>query len=205
MLPLVFDEAAWRVPATPDDVADAASFLLASCESDTSDARTAAVTRLLAAYAYTRAELVLAMRELPRYAKASHRFGRGLNIADVAEIIDENRRLRASIAKGGLSEAQVSRLLEITPNLSADAFGVVGHGEHGARYAITAVAREALGLPALPPRQELLLAYNPQDPTARVPLGLRAHRDVDEPAADAPALPAPPSATIHRLPPREGA
>lgn len=166
MRPSVWDEAAWRIPAGAAEVAEAASFLLAACESGTTAERTSTITRLLSTYRYTRAELYHAMTEVPRYPKASHRFGRGLNLADVEDVIAEHRRLRAAAQRGVVSESEMRRLLEADPSVSAEDFGAGGTGEQGTRYVLKREARERL----MPERRK--------------------------------ALPAPRSATIHRLPPR---
>lgn len=199
--PSLLDEAGWTVPAEPSEAAEVVAFLLPLIEADASEGRAVALTGMFAARGFSRAELYHVCNELPWLPKARHTFGnQGLGLGDVQALVDEVRTLRRALSANSLTPAQVDRIALLDPAL-AGGFGVRGVDESGGtRYALKAERRAArLGLP-VPPRRELLLAHNPQDPAARVPLGLRARHDVDEAAPDAPTLPTP-TATIHRLPP----
>ena len=96
-LPSVLNREAWRTPAGQGDYAAAASHLMSLCEPDASDQRQQVMTRLLASYDYTRAELLLAMREVPRDPEAGHNYGRGFSVADLHRIVADHRQARQQL------------------------------------------------------------------------------------------------------------
>ena len=96
-LPSVLKSDVWEQPATPDDYLAAASHLMTVCEPEATDARQQTMTKLLASYDYTRAELLLAMREVPRDPEASHNYGRGFNVADVHRTVKAHREARSRL------------------------------------------------------------------------------------------------------------
>lgn len=122
----------WKLPATASDIQAAAAHLIAAVEPEASSERVAVVTRLLAAYGYTRAELLLAMRELPRDPEASHNFGRGLNLADVERIVRGSRQMRARLLRPATMSA-ITALVEAHPELSLQDFRCCGFDERGER------------------------------------------------------------------------
>lgn len=89
----------WSIEATEEEVMEAAAFLITAVEPEASDQRVQMIARLLKMRDYTRAELLLVMRELPFDSDAAHNYGRGLNPADVERIIQANREIRAKATK----------------------------------------------------------------------------------------------------------
>lgn len=85
------------------------------------------LTRLMGMRDYTRAELVLAVQRVPFDSRASHNFGRGLNVADVERVIMEHRKLRAMIDRV-VTEFQMRKLCEeFATEIEPDHFGVCGY------------------------------------------------------------------------------
>lgn len=123
----MFDKATWAIPATKPELATAAEFLVSVVEPDASSERAALLGRLLAMRDYTRAELILAMQRVPFDGRASHNFGRGLNVADVERVIMEHRKLRAMLDRT-LTAFQMRRLCDEFPTeVHPDHFGICGY------------------------------------------------------------------------------
>lgn len=86
----------------------------------------AVFARLLSSYDYTRAELLLAMREVPRDPE---RFGgRQATVQDVERVVSKNRRLR-SMLKRAVSTGEVGELCTAFPEIDPDGFRCCGFDE----------------------------------------------------------------------------
>lgn len=134
--PSVVDGRAWLVAATADDVAEAASFLRSATEMGLrpeqrlTDGEFATFVRLLDSYDYTRAELMLAMREVPR---DPDRFGgAGVTVRDVERVIRRHRELRARLQQRVTARTR-DELLVAFPELDPEAWGCVGFDERKER------------------------------------------------------------------------
>jgi len=117
---------AWSTPATEDDVAEAAKYLITAVEPDASDQRAKTIFRLLKTQDYSRAELLLAMKKLPFDPEASHNYGRGFNPADVERIVEENRKTRARLQQPLSSEQRDEMIAEHPEEIAPDAFHCCG-------------------------------------------------------------------------------
>jgi hypothetical protein len=83
--------------------------------------------RLLAAYDYTRAELIYAMREVPRDPE---RFGgRGVTIQDVERIVRQSRTMRARLDQQIDEEALGELLAEFPDDLGREDFRCSGFNQ----------------------------------------------------------------------------
>jgi hypothetical protein len=118
------------MPATQEDCQAAATHLLTATEMGlsqerrTSDEEKMAFMRLLAAYDYTRAELIYAMREVPRDPE---RFGgRGVTIQDVERIVRQSRTMRARLDQQIDEEALGELLAEFPDDLDREDFQCSG-------------------------------------------------------------------------------
>lgn len=111
----------------------AVAHLLTLCEPEASEARVQMITLLIASYDYTRAELLLAMREVPRDPEASHNYGRGFNLADVERVIRKSRQIRGRLQRPVTAQER-DELLEEHPNaLSREDFACCESGGPGER------------------------------------------------------------------------
>lgn len=125
--PSVFDVEAWAEPATKHDLGQTAKFLLGTVEPDAAPGRAGLIANLLALRDYTRAELLLAMQRVPFDERASHIYGRGLNVADVERVVKEHRKLRTMLTRQ-LTDFQLRRLCDEFPTeLHPDHFGICGY------------------------------------------------------------------------------
>jgi hypothetical protein len=129
-VPSLTDAEAWQIPATQEDCQAAATHLLTATEMGlsherrTSDEEKMAFMRLLAAYDYTRAELIYAMREVPRDPE---RFGgRGVTIQDVERIVRQSRTMRARLDQQIDEEALGELLAEFPDDLDREDFQCSG-------------------------------------------------------------------------------
>lgn len=75
---------------------------------------------------YSRAELLLVMKELPFDPDASHNYGRGFNPADVQRIVDEHRALRARLGQALTSEQRDELIASFPDEIDPDAFHCCG-------------------------------------------------------------------------------
>lgn len=133
-------------------MSEATTHLLTLCEPDASDQRAVMLTRMLDSYDYSRAELMLAMREVPRDPEASHNYGGGFNLADVHRVIEKNRQMRARLKQALTRKARDELLTEYPETLDGDDFKCCGFNEHDKplyRYAPNVKSH------AGPPRAEL--------------------------------------------------
>jgi len=129
-VPSPTDAEAWKVPATREDCQAAATYLLTATEMGLPEKRRASdeekmvFMRLLAAYDYTRAELIYAMREVPRDPE---RFGgRGVTIQDVERIVRQSRTMRARLDQQIDEEALGELLAEFPDDLNREDFHCSG-------------------------------------------------------------------------------
>lgn len=129
-MPSIFDEEAWAAPATRSDVKAAASHLLTVTETGlgpdrrASDAEKVTFIRQLAAYDYSRAELLLAMREVPRDPE---RFGgRSVTVQDVHRVIRRSRIMRKRLKQSLDAEARDELIAEYPKELSQEDFKCCG-------------------------------------------------------------------------------
>lgn len=129
-LPGPFEDELWDVPATEEDVEKATAHLVALCEPAASEDRVNILTRQMKTYDYTRAELMLAMREVPRDPEAAHNYGKGFRISDVERIVKRSRKMRARL-KQKLTRSAMMELLEEYPDaLDRGDFHPCGFNEH---------------------------------------------------------------------------
>ncbi|WVM01038.1 hypothetical protein [Salinibacter phage 6_8] len=119
---------AWTTPATEEDYATAAKHLLAAVEPEASDQRSKMIYRLLRTREYSRAELLLVMKELPFDPDASHNYGKGLNPADIERIVEENRQTRRRLTRPMDSETRDEFITE--HGADPDAFHCCGFDKY---------------------------------------------------------------------------
>jgi hypothetical protein len=134
-LPEPWDESgaphpAWSVPAEDEEYAEAAAYLMAAVEPEASDSRMQTVARLLRTRDYTRAELMLAMKELPFDPEASHNYGKGFNPADVERIVSEHRTLRQRLTQSLSSKDRDELIAKFPENINPDAFHCCGFNSY---------------------------------------------------------------------------
>ena len=103
---------------------------MAAVEPDASDSRMQTVARLLKTRDYTRAELMLAMKELPFDPEASHNYGKGFNPADVERIVSEHRKLRQKLSQPLSSEDRDELIAEHPEKIDPDAFHCCGFNSY---------------------------------------------------------------------------
>jgi len=118
------------VPAEDEEYTQAAAYLMAAVEPEASDSRMKTVARLLRTRDYTRAELMLAMKELPFDPEASHNYGKGFNPADVERIVDEHRTLRRRLTQPLSSEDRDNLIAEFSDKIDPDAFHCCGFNSY---------------------------------------------------------------------------
>ena len=117
--------ATWQKDATVDDICAACAYLLDMVEPECTEARQSAVTRALLTRDYSRAELLLAMREVP----FQNDYGKGLRLDVIERIIRQHREDRAGLQRS-LTRAKVVDLLERHPKaLQFDDFHICGYVE----------------------------------------------------------------------------
>ncbi len=131
--PSVLNRRAWEEPATARDAAEAASYLIAATEMGlpekqrASDAERQTFVRMLTSYDYTRAELLLAMREVPRDPE---RFGgRAAGIQDVERVIRKSRTMRARLEQALTAQARDELCAAYPQEISAEAFRCCGFNQ----------------------------------------------------------------------------
>lgn len=143
---------------------DAGSFLLQATEIGLAasnravDVERAVFARLLASRSYSRAELMLAMREVPF---DPDRFGgRGVTVQDVERVVLRHRRLRAKLRQP-MTAAEITEVCVAFPrDVSTDGFRCCGFDAHNQplfRYAPEAPAATSEPTPVIedpdPPRR----------------------------------------------------
>jgi hypothetical protein len=103
---------------------------LAVIEEDAPHTRERTFVRVLCSgverYGYTRAELILAMQEVPFDREASHNYGRGLNPADVHRVIERRRRLHAALTRPVSSERRDEVIMAFPSEVDPDAWHKCG-------------------------------------------------------------------------------
>lgn len=142
--PSALDRSAWETEATPDDVAEVAAFVVSVVEPGAEPARTALVSKLLAMYAYTRAELLLIGREAPR---ANH-YGNHVRMDVIDGIVQQSRTLRAA-TRGRISQTERDRVCAET-GTHPDDFACAGFDERN-RAEFTYAPHLRRETPAPPP------------------------------------------------------
>jgi len=96
MPPSIGDEANWLVPADDDDIKAVAKHLITACEREPTPERSAVLASLLRTRDFTRAEWLLAMREVP----FMNNYGQGFRLDLVQQVVDENRADRIKLIHG---------------------------------------------------------------------------------------------------------
>ena len=87
----------------------------------------AVFARMLAGYGYTRAELMLAMREVPR---DPDRFGgRQASVQDVERVVSKNRRLRSMLRRGVTSREMGELCSSFPDEVDPDGFRCCGFND----------------------------------------------------------------------------
>lgn len=123
------DEALWKVPATAEDVSESLTIFLTLSDmysrEPMTEAQKAVVTRMVASRGYTRAELLLALNELPFDHEASHRYRLPFNPADVERIVEKNRVVRRRL-KQSLTRRERDELLAGCGDLDPACFQCCG-------------------------------------------------------------------------------
>lgn len=121
------------IPATPKDIEEATTHLITACEMGLRQEQRASAkekqvfARLMAAYEYTQAELILAMREVPRDPE---RFGgSSISVQDVERVVKKHRQMRARL-KQQITARIMGDLLTEFPELDAKDFHVAGYDDH---------------------------------------------------------------------------
>lgn len=120
----------WKVPATAEDYSQAATYFVAAVEPSAGAERMQMITRLLKTKEYSRAELLLAMKELPHDPEASHNYGNGFNAADVSRVVEENRRLRRALTHPVSTERKNELIVEHGDEIDDDAFHVCTYDKY---------------------------------------------------------------------------
>ena len=118
------DEGAWLVPATAEDVQAAASHLITACEPEASQGRSTVLAKMLRTRDWTRAEYLLAMREVP----FRNDYGKGFRLDVMADVIRESRELRALLTRK-VTEAQMMDLCA-DPEVEPEHFACCGFDAH---------------------------------------------------------------------------
>lgn len=123
----------WEIPATAEDTAEAAAWMLSATEIGLSDAQRsspqerAVFARLLRSYGYTRAELMLAMREVPRDPE---RFGgRQATVQDVERVVVRHRRFRSMLSRGVTTREKEELCGALADEIDTDGFRCCGFNE----------------------------------------------------------------------------
>lgn len=132
---------AWNEPATEREARYAAAWMLNVVEPQADPSRAALMGNLLASYGYTRAELYLAMRELPR----RNNFGQGFRLDLVDEVIRAHRQMRGRLRQA-LTVAQMQDLCA-TGEVDPDRFRICGYDDRN-----NPLFRYCPDLPAVPIR-----------------------------------------------------
>lgn len=117
---------AWSTPASDEEVLEATRYLMKMVEPEAPEGRPTTMYNALKTRDYSRAELLLVMKELPFDPDASHNYGRGFNPADVQRIVDEHRQLRAKLDQALTSKQRDELIAEFPGEIDPDAFHCCG-------------------------------------------------------------------------------
>jgi len=145
----------WQEPATPSDFQEAVPAMLTLVEPDASAARASAVTRYLERQGYTRAELILAVNEVPK----RNNYGKGFRLDIVEDVIREHRKDRARLQRE-VSEEEMHALVERYPEVRRDDFHCSGYAPgrdstvRRYRYVPDRADAPAPDVPELPPASD---------------------------------------------------
>lgn len=78
---------------------------------------------------YSRAELLHALRNVPFDSEASHRFGRGLNLADIERSVEKVRAVRSSLRRLLTPDEVAAAVRASGGTITHEHFGVGGYDE----------------------------------------------------------------------------
>lgn len=112
------------MPATPADVSEAVAYMLNFADirgKGANDAVKAAHIRAIAKRGYSRAELMLAMDELP----FRNTYGEGFRLDILDEIVKEHREMRARLSRM-LTAKERDEITDTFPEIDAKCFHVAG-------------------------------------------------------------------------------
>lgn len=99
-------------------------------EPEAPEGRPTTMYRALKTRGYSRAELLLAMKQLPFDPDASHNYGRGFNPADVERIISEHRKARTRLTQRLTSKQRDQLIAEFPDEIDPDAFHCCGFNSY---------------------------------------------------------------------------
>ena len=143
---------AWQQPATSKDLKVAAQHFLAVVEPEASGQRLTTMYRMLKTKDYSRAELLLAMHELP----FQNNYGQGFRLDLVEKIIQENREDRAALARPVSSEERDRLIVRYPKCVDPDGFKCCGfYSDNRPKWIyVPAANADASGRPPTPTLEE---------------------------------------------------
>ena len=156
--PSAVDAGAWEAPASADDFAEVAAFLVSAVEPGATAARVGVVARLLAMRGYSRAELLLVAHEAP----FRPHYGPHIRPDVCDAVVRESRELRARLRSARLSADGVAEACVADSELRPEDFVVCGFDDrnrplylHAPEVAAQVAARRAAGEDVPEPTPEL--------------------------------------------------
>jgi hypothetical protein len=123
-VPEFTNDEAWEAPASPETVQDAVGTVVSLVEPDADEQRVQVLAQYLLAQGYTDAEIRYAARELPRdeHLDNKMRYGKPLTPADFDRVINQSRRIRASL-QTTMDRDTMMEMIELIDELEREDFG----------------------------------------------------------------------------------
>jgi len=123
-VPAFTNDEAWEAPAKAETVQNAVGTVISLVEPDADAERVQVLAQYLLAQDYTDAEIRYAARELPRdeHLDNKMRYGKPLTPADFERVINQSRRLRASL-QTTMDRDTMMEMIELIPSLTREDFG----------------------------------------------------------------------------------